>query len=154
MGLSARRAQSGIRRCSPGWNELGSSARPYVAWPADTCPYCGAPSQWHAPLRIVRIEGGKSTDAARRALVKNISESAQFTILEEKSTEREALYLRLSKTGADLDLDSPGWLLEAGRHWLGRRFPKPNWAEIFRRIRFVRRCRQLEDGFQLEGMRL
>ena len=156
LRLSAERAQSEIRRHTPTVDELSTTApaRPYIAWPADACPNCGAPPKWHAPLTIVKIEGGKATDIARRALVKKIGKRANFTIIEEKSTEREALYSWLSKTGADLDLDSPGWLLEATQHWLGRRLPREDWTEIFKRIHFVRRSRQLEGGFEVEGPRL
>jgi hypothetical protein len=156
MGLSAERAQSEIRRYSPTIEELSttSPARPYMAWPADECPYCGAPPKWHAVLRIVKIEGGKTTDVPRRSLVKKIGDSASFTIIEEKSTVREALYSWLSKTGASLDLDSPRWLLEAARHWLGRRLPKEDWTQIFNQLRFVRRSRRLEEGFEVEGPRV
>jgi len=156
MGLSADRAQSEIRRYNPKLQELSMTAptRPYMAWPIDKCPYCGAPSKWQASLKIVRIEGGKTTDAARRALVKKIGKSANFTIIEEKTTEREALYSWLSKIGADLDLDSPRWLFEAASHWLGRRLPKEEWNRIFHQIRFVGRSRRLEDGFEIEGSRL
>lgn len=155
MGLTAVRAQSEIRRYSPAVEELAAPpVRPYIPWPSTECPNCGAPPKWHAPLTIVRIEGGKATDATRRALLKKIGETEKFTVIEEKSTEREALYSWLSKTGASLDLDSPGWLLEAARHWLGRRLPKEDWAEIFKQVRYVARSRRLEDGFEVEGVRL
>jgi hypothetical protein len=156
LGLSAERAQAQIRRYSPTLEELSTTSlvRPFLELPSAACPYCGAPPKWHAPLTIVKIEGGKSTDTARRALVKRIGESGKFTILEEKSTERDALYSWLSNTGANLDLDSPGWLIEAARHWLGRRLPKEEWTEVFKQVRFVRRSRRLEDGFEIEGPRL
>src|SRR5437868_2585066 len=43
MGLSTERAQSEIRRYSPSLDELSTAApaRPYLAWPAAECPYCG-----------------------------------------------------------------------------------------------------------------
>jgi hypothetical protein len=156
LGLSAERAQSEIRRYSPNIEELSTASptRPYMAWPADECPYCGAPPKWHAALKIVKIEGGKTTDVARRSLVKKIGKSTSFTVIEEKSTERDALYFWLSKTGASLDLDSPRWLLESARHWLGRCLPKEDWTQIFNQLRFVRRSRRLEDGFEVEGPRL
>jgi hypothetical protein len=156
LGLSAERAQAEVRRHTLTPEELSSASlnRPYLPWPSDECPYCGAGPKWLAPLTIVKIEGGKNTDAARRALVKKLGKSADFTIAEEKSTEREALYSWLAKTGASLDLDSPGWLFDASRHWLGRRLPKEDWPEIFRQIRMVRRSRRLEDGFEIEGQRL
>jgi hypothetical protein len=158
MGLSADRARLEIRRYTPSLEEVSlgeattaAPARPYFAWPADDCPYCGAPPRWHAALGIVRIEGGKTTDVPRRALIKKIGESASFTVIEEKSTERDALYQWLAKTSASLDLESRGWLLEATRHWLGRRRPKDDWTTIFKQIRFVRRSRRLDDGFEAEG---
>ena len=151
MGLSAERARSEILRYSPSLEELSTAApaRPYFSWPAD--PYCGAPARWHAPLGIVRIEGGKATNVPRRTLLKKIGKSANFTVIEEKSTERDALYQWLAKTSAGLDMESRGWLLEAARHWLGRRSPKEDWTAIFKQIRFVRRSRRLEEGFEIEG---
>ena len=156
MGLSAERAQSEIRRHSPTLDELSAASlsRPYIPWPSPVCPNCGAPPKWHAPLTVVKIEGGKTTDAPRRALIKKIGNSASFAVIEEKSTEREALYAWLAKTGANLDLDSPGWLMEATHHWLGRRLPKEEWTGIFTQVRYVRRSRRLEDGFEVEGPRL
>jgi hypothetical protein len=156
VGLSPERARSEIRRYNPQLQELTASSltRPYQEWPVEKCPYCGAPPKWQVPLRIVRIEGGKTTDIPRRALLKTIGESANFAIIEEKSTEREALYSWLARAGSDLDLDSPGWLIEAARHWLGRRLPKENWPEIMDQVHSVRRSRRLEDGFEKEGPRL
>ena len=156
LGLSPERARSEIRRYNLTLQELTTSppSRPYFTGPADECPYCHALSKWHAPLRIAKIEGGKTTDVPRRALVKNIGDSPNFTIIEEKSTERDALYSWLSKTGSSLDLDSPAWLIEAARHWLWRRLPNENWAEILDHVRVVRRSRRLEDGFEKEGIRL
>ena len=153
MGLTTERARSEIRRHSPSLEELSTAApaRPYFTWPADECPYCGAPPRWHAALGSVRIEGGKATDVPRRTLLKKIGASANFTVIEEKSTERDALYQWLAKTSASLDMESRGWLLEAALHWLGRRVPKEDWTAIFKQIRVVRRSRRLEDGFEVEA---
>jgi hypothetical protein len=156
MGLTLARARAEIRRHIPTVEELAAAApaRPYLAWPADACPYCGAAPKWLAPLPVVKIEGGKATDVPRRALLKKIGKGANYAVVEEKSTEREALYAWLARTGAELDLDSPAWLLEATRHWLGRRLPKVDWAEAFKSIRFVRRSRRLDEGYEIEGPRL
>jgi hypothetical protein len=156
LGLTPERARSEIRRYDTPLEELTTSSpsRPYLASPTDECPYCHAPSKWQTSLRIVKIEGGKTTDAHRRALVKNIGDGPNFTIIEEKSTERDALYSWLSKTGASLDLDSPAWLIEAARHWLSRRLPNENWTEILNQVRIVRRSRRIEDGFEKEDSRL
>jgi hypothetical protein len=156
LGIAPARARAEIKRHEMTLKELSSptTTRPYFAVPLPTpqCPYCGAPSKWHATFGIVRIEGGKSTDAARRALLKKLNSS--FTVIEEKSTERDALYHWLAKTGASLDLDSSSWLLEATQHWLGRRFPKENWAALFQNILAVRRSRRLQEGFEVEAPRL
>jgi hypothetical protein len=156
VGLSVERAFAEIRKHSPTIEELahGVRARPYLEWPSQTCPNCGAPAKWHAPLPVVSIEGGKTTETARRALVKKIGDSPNFAVIEEKSTERDALYHWLANTESTLDLDSPEWLLEATRHWLGRRLPKEDWGTIFAPIRFVRRSRRLEEGFEIDGPRL
>ena len=111
-------------------------------------------NKWLAPLKIVKIEGGKTTDGPRRTLMKSIGDGPNFTIVEEKSTERDAFYSWLSKTGSTLNLDSSAWLVEAARHWLWRRLPKENWAGILDHVRIVRRTRRLEDGFEEEGPRL
>jgi hypothetical protein len=156
LGLTPERARLEIRRYNPTLDELNASSpsRPYLAWPTTECPYCHAPSKWQVPLRITKIEGGKTTDAPRRALVKKIGDSPNFTIIEEKSTERDALYSWLSKTSSSLDLNSPGWLIEASRHWLWRRLPNENWTEILEHVRTVRRSRRLEEGFERDGSRL
>lgn len=161
LGLSEERAQAEIRRHIPSLEELSGAAavRPYFAWPAEQCPYCGAPAKWLATLEIIRIEGGKTTDAARRVLLKKLEKSKEFKIIEEKATERDALYSWLAKTGEGLDLDSTAWLLVAAEHWLGRRLPKEDWPEIFKQVRVVRRSRRLEGGsegaeFEVEGPRL
>jgi hypothetical protein len=152
LGLSSERAMGEIRKYTPAVEELSaeSPSRPYLAWPVDACPSCGTAAKWHAPLPVVKIEGGKPSDAARRALVKRIGKSNLFAIVEEKSTEREALYSWLSKIGETLDLDSATWLMEAARHWLGRRLPRDGWGEIFQQIRFVKRARELkEDEYEI-----
>lgn len=157
VGLSAERAMSEIRKHNPTSDELSapSPSRPYFEWPSEACPSCGAPPKWHAPLKVLKIEGGKASDVARRALVKKIGPSTNFAIVEEKSTERDALYSWLAKTGEALNLDSTGWMLDATQHWLGRRLPKEDWGEVFHQIRFVRRSRQLnEEEFEISGAAL
>lgn len=156
LGLTPERARSEVRRYNPSLEELTAStlSRPYFALPTEECPYCRAAAKWHASLRIVKIEGGKATDAPRRALVRNIGDTPNFTLIEEKSTERDALYSWLSKTGAALNLDSPEWLVEAARHWLWRRLPNEDWTEILEHVRAVRRSRRIDDGFEKDGSRL
>jgi Holliday junction resolvase-like predicted endonuclease len=152
VGLSPTRAMSEIKKYTPGLPELTaeSPSRPYLAWPAATCPFCGAAAKWHSPLKVVKIEGGKATDAPRRALVQKLG--AGFVVVEEKSTERDALYSWLAKIGEALNLDSATWMMEAAKHWLGRRLPKEDWRVSFQTVRFVRRSRELtEDAFKIAG---
>ncbi len=156
LGLTAAKAQTEIKRYQPAVEELSSAtrARPYFEPGEEAgCPYCGAPAKWQAPIGVVRIEGGKASDAPRRSLLKQLPEG-EFYVVEEKATQREALYDWLAKTGATLDPDSEGWLLEAARHWLGRRMPKEDWDTIFQRVRAVRRSRRIEEGFEAEYDRL
>jgi hypothetical protein len=154
--LTPERARLEIRRYNPTLEELTASSpsRPYFESAAVGCPYCHAPSKWLSSLKIVRVEGGKVTDAPRRALAKEIGDDPAFHMIEEKSTERDALYSWLSKIGAGLDLESPGWLIEVVRHWLGRRLPKEDWTTILKDVRFVRRSRRVEVDFEKEGSRL
>ena len=156
LGIAPERARTEIKRHELTIEELSSQTltRPYFAVPLrdDECPYCSAPAKWLATFAITRIEGGKATDTLRRNLQKKLSSS--FSVVEEKSTERDALYHWLAKTGAGLDLDSQDWLLEATRHWLGRKMPKEDWPAVFQKIHFVRRSRRLEEGFEIDGPRL
>lgn len=155
LGLAAAKAQTEIKRYLPSVEELSAGAlvRPYFRAAAEGCPYCGAPAKWHAPLTVVRIEGNKATDAARRNLTKDLPED-QFYITEAKATQRDALFDWLAKTGTALDPDSPGWLLESAHHWLGRRLPKEDWAAIFQEVQAIRRSRRIEEGFEAENGRL
>jgi hypothetical protein len=155
LGLTAQKAQLEMRRYLPSREEVAahSCARPYFAAGAPACPYCAAPARWHAPLEVVRIEGGKATDAPRRSLTKNLAEG-DFHIIEEKATHREAFYDWLSHTGQALDPDGPRWLLESTLHWLGRRLPKTDWNGVFQDLHAVRRSRRIDDGYELEHGRL
>src|SRR5947209_86281 len=71
LGLAPRTAYNEIRRYAPTVEELASRnpQRPFFK-PSEEknphCPYCEAPKRWHARVTVHRIEGGKSSDAARR----------------------------------------------------------------------------------------
>jgi hypothetical protein len=154
MGIPAAKAQNEIKRYEASAAELAAPpTRPYFAPAADACPYCEAPAKWHAPVSIARIEGSRATDAARRALIKNLPPGDFYTV-EEKATQRDALFDWLAHTSQHLDLDNPNWLIEASLHWMGRRFPKHDWVEEFRGVHAIRRSRRLEEGFEKEGGRI
>jgi hypothetical protein len=156
LKMALRTAWLEIRRHEPPVNEIRESAfeRPYFE-AADACPYCAAPARWHARLRIARIESGKATDAARRALVKSLpSAENQFLVLEEKATQQHAFFEWLDKISAGFDLDNPIWLRDVSLHYLSRIEPKVDWNEQFDGIHMIRRSRRLTEGWEKDAGRL
>src|SRR3954466_13392295 len=79
LGLAPRTAYSEIKKHSPSVEELTApgALRPYFHTEEKHphCPYCDSVKRWHARLDTYRIEGGKQTDAARRALLKSLPKS-------------------------------------------------------------------------------
>ena len=97
IGLAPRSAYSEIKRYSPTVEELTSrkAVRPF--FDSDEkhprCPYCNAAKRWHARLDTHCIEGGKTTDAPRRKLVKSIEKKKdQFAVIEQKSDRRSTFF--------------------------------------------------------------
>ena len=159
LGLAPRTAYSEIKRHAPTVEELTAAepSRPY--FDSDEkhprCPYCNAAKRWHARLDTFRIEGGKSTDAPRRALVKSLpATDGQFTIIESRSTKRALFFSWLDALGRELDFTDDAWLITVTRHMLERKEPKTNWADVFERVRAVRRSQRLAEGWEHEGARL
>ncbi|HMF55078.1 MAG TPA: hypothetical protein VK619_01850 [Pyrinomonadaceae bacterium] len=119
------------------------------------CPYCNAAKRWHARFDTYRIEGGKATDAQRRALVKSLPKSdEQFITTEKKSTCRALFFEWLDTLGRSLDFDDDGWLIEAARAFLERIEPKMDWAVSFDGARAVRRSQRIEEGWERDRDRL
>lgn len=159
LGLAPRTAYSEIKRYAPTLAELTGreSQRPYFESDEKhpRCPYCDAAKRWHARLDTYRIEGGKATDSARRALVKSLPKAEeQFQIIEAKTDRRALLFEWLDSMGHALDFDDDAWLIEATRAYLARIEPKRNWTEIFDGVRAVRRSNRIEDGVERDGARL
>jgi len=159
MGLSLNRAHLEIKRYKPSLVELNGSeaTRPYFTMqsPQDRCPYCGSPPKWHARLTIYRIEGGRTTDALRRQLVKTLPRSgSQFLILEERGTRQGAFFEWLEKISKGLDFEAPHWLRDVCRHYLSRKEPKQDWQAQFEQIQSIRRSRYLERGWEVDKGRL
>lgn len=159
IGLAARSAYSEIKRYSPTIEELTSrkAVRPF--FDSDEkhprCPYCNAAKRWHARLDTYAIEGGKTTDTARRKLVKNIEKKKdQFAVIEVKSDRRSAFFDWLDTLRNLLDFEDPGWLFVATRAYLERKAPKQEWTELFADLRNVRPSSRLEDGWERDGSRL
>jgi hypothetical protein len=159
IGLAPRSAYTEIKRYSPTVEELTSrkAVRPF--FDSDEkhprCPYCNAAKRWHARLDTHCVEGGKTTDAPRRKLVKTVEKKKdQFSVLELKSNRRNAFFDWLDTLRITLDLDEPAWLLEATRAYLERKLPKENWGEVFEGLRSVRPSSRLEDGWERDGARL
>ena len=161
MGLAPRTAHNEIRRYAPTVAELTAREpqRPFFKTSEDKnphCPYCDAPKRWHARIAVYRIEGGKASDAARRALVKKLpTKDEQFQIHEEKKTTRQIFFEWLERLGHELDFeDESAWMNATARAYLQRLEPKTNWAEVFGGVRTVRRSQRLAEGWELDRARL
>jgi hypothetical protein len=159
LGLAPRTAYSEIKKYSPTVQELSAprAVRPFFDNEEKNphCPYCDSAKRWHARLDTYRIEGGKSTDALRRALTKSLpKKDDQFQIIETRSDRRAIFFDWLDTLGHNLDLDDDAWLTEATRASLERLEPKTDWAEIFAGVRAVRRSNRLEQGCERDGVRL
>jgi len=159
LGLAPRTAFSEIKRHTPTIEELTSrqAMRPYF----DTedkhphCPYCGSAKRWLTHFDTYCIEGGKTTDAARRTLIKKLPTSGdQFVIVEKKSDSRAVFFEWLDTLGLNADLNDEAWPIEATRKYLERREPKTNWDEPFNELRAVRRSSRLTEGWERDGTRL
>lgn len=159
LGLAPRTAFSEIKRHAPTAEDLTAlePTRPYFDSEEKhpRCPYCDAAKRWHARLDTFRIEGGKATDAPRRALVKSLPKAEeQFTLIETRSTKRDIFFAWLDALGRELDFTDDAWLIQTTRAMLERKEPKTDWAEIFARVRAVRRSQRLAEGWEQEGTRL
>jgi hypothetical protein len=159
IGLAPRSAYSEIKRYSPTVEELTSrkAVRPFFDSEEKhpRCPYCDAAKRWHARLDTHCIEGGKTTDAARRKLVKSLEKKGdQFSIIEVKSDRRRAFFDWLDTLRISLDLSDPEWLLAATKALLERKEPKQKWDEVFEGLRSIRPSARLEEGWECQGSRL
>ena len=159
LDLAPRTAFSEIKRHTPTIAELtGRGAmRPY--FDSDEkhphCPYCGSSKRWLARFDTYCIEGGKTTDAARRALLKRLPKAEnQFVIQEKKSDSGAVFFEWLDTLGRSLDLNDESWLIDATRRYLERREPKTDWDEGFEGLRAVRRSSRLTQGWERDGTRL
>ena len=159
LRLAPRTAFSEIKRHTPEIDELTSrgALRPYFDSDEKKphCPYCGSAARWLARFDTYCIEGGKTTDAPRRALIKKLPKADdQFLILEKKSDSRAVFFEWLDTLGLNLDLNDEAWLIESTRSYLERREPKTAWTETFEGVRSMRRSSRLTDGWEREGARL
>ncbi|MBV9926337.1 MAG: hypothetical protein JOZ96_15060 [Acidobacteria bacterium] len=161
LGLAPRTAYNEIRRYAPSVGELTARppARPFFKTSDEKnprCPYCDAPKRWHAALAVYRVEGGRASDAARRALLKKLpTKDEQFVFTEEKKTSKQVFFEWLERLGQTLDFETDeAWMLAAARAYLERREPKADWAAAFEGVRAVRRSQRLEEGWEREGARL
>src|SRR6185369_9154814 len=119
------------------------------------CPYCGSARRWQARFDTYCIEGGKTTDAARRALIKRLPRADdQFLVVEKKSDSRVVFFEWLDTLGLNADFNDEMWPIEATRKYLERREPKTNWDEAFAELRAVRRSSRLSEGWECDGARL
>ena len=159
IGLAPRSAYSEIKRYAPSIKELTSrtAIRPFFDSneKRPRCPYCDAAKRWHARLDTFAIEGGKATDAPRRALFKLLQKKGErFQVLELKSNRREAFFEWLDTLRISLDFSKPDWLIEATRAYLERREPKTEWETVFTDLRAVRPSSRISEGWEPDGNRL
>ncbi len=159
MNLAPRTAYSEIKRYAPTVDELTASTatRPFFQSEEKNprCPHCNSAKRWHARLDTYRIEGKKTTDAARRALTKALPKAdEQFLVIETKSDRRTIFFEWLDALGSRLDFEMEGWLIEVTRAFLERVEPKTEWGEVFENLRAVRRSHRLEEGWERDGSRL
>lgn len=159
IGLAPRSAYSEIKRYSPTVEELTSrkAVRPFFDSEEKhpRCPYCDAAKRWHARLDTHCIEGGKTTDAPRRKLVKSIEKKGdQFAVTELKSDRRRAFFDWLDTLRISLDLGDPEWLIAATKAFLERKEPKQEWDSMFEGLRSIRPSARLESGWEREGAKL
>jgi hypothetical protein len=159
LNLAPRTAFSEIKRHTPTIEELTSRSamRPY--FDSDEkhphCPYCGKAKRWLARFDTYCIEGGKTTDAARRALLRKLPKAEDQFVIQEKKSDSGAIFFDwLDTLGRSLDLNDESWLIDATRVYLERREPKTNWDEVFDELRAVRRSSRLTEGWEREGARL
>ena len=159
LNLAPRTAFSEIKRHTPTIAELTSrgAMRPY--FDSDEkhphCPYCGSAKRWLARFDTYCIEGGKTTDAARRALLRKLPKAEdQFIVSEKKSDSGAVFFEWLDTLGRSLDLNDETWLIDSTRMYLERREPKTNWDEVFDGLRAVRRSSRLSEGWERDGVRL
>src|SRR5882672_10355646 len=159
LGLAPRTAFSEVKRHTPTIEELTSrsATRPYFDSEEKSphCPYCGSAKRWLARFDTFCIEGGKTTDAARRALLKKLPKTEeQFLLIEKKSDSRAVFFEWLDTLGQSLELDDESWLVDAARMYLERREPKTKWDEVFDELRAVRRSSRITEGWERDGARL
>jgi hypothetical protein len=159
LALAPRTAFSEIKRHTPTIEELTSrnAVRPYFDSEEKHphCPYCQSGKRWLARFDTYCIEGRKTTDAPRRALIKKLPQAGdQFLFVDKKSDSRSVFFEWLDTLRVNLDLNDETWLREATRSYLERRDPKTNWEEIFADIRTVRRSSRISEGWERDGARL
>jgi hypothetical protein len=159
LGLAPRTAFSEVKRHTPTIAELTSrtATRPYFDSEEKSphCPYCGSAKRWLARFDTFCIEGGKTTDAPRRALIKKLPKAdEQFLLIEKKSDSRAVLFEWLDTVRGNVDLEDEHWLIDVTRMYLERREPKTNWDEAFDELRAVRRSSRLSESWERDGARL
>jgi hypothetical protein len=159
LGLAPRTAFSEVKRHTPEIDELTSrgALRPYFDSDEKKphCPYCNSAARWLARFDTYCIEGGKTTDALRRALIKKLPKAEeQFVVREKKSDSRAVFFEWLDTLGLNLDFDDEAWVVEATRNYLARRDAKTDWNETFEGVRTIRRSSRLADGWERDGARL
>src|SRR5712691_12024340 len=127
LNLAPRTAFSEIKRHTPTIAELTSrgAMRPYFDSEEKHphCPYCGSAKRWLARFDTYCIEGGKTTDAARRQLLRKLPQAEdQFVVTEKKSDSGAVFFEWLDTLGRSLDLNDETWLIDASQEQIGTKY--------------------------------
>jgi hypothetical protein len=159
LKLAPRTAYLEVKRHEPSIADLTGAppGRPYFESEEKHphCPYCDSSKRWHARLEVFRIEGGKASDKARKALIDKLPKAeGQFLVLEEKLSRQAVLFEWLDSLGKRFDFEQNAWMVEAARAFLEKREPKTDWAAVFAAAHVVRRSQRLEEGWEADGNRL
>jgi glutaredoxin len=158
LKMAPKTAYAAVRGHAPTLEELtGDAARPYFESDDRNprCPYCESAKRWLAELRLVRVEGSRSTVEARKAFAKSLPKAAgQVLTVEKKASRRELLFEWLDALGEKYDFDDPAWLIDCTRAFLEKREPKADWAAEFPGVRQIRKSQRLDSGWEREGPKL
>ncbi len=159
FGMAPRTAYSEIKRYSPTIEELTGvqAVRPFFDSEEKNphCPHCNAGKRWHARFDTTRIVGGKTTDSARRRLLRSVPKTGeQFQFVETKSDRRAVLFDWLETLRSRLDPAENGWFVAVTRAFLERREPATSWENTFENLRQIRGSSRLKEGWEREGSRL
>lgn len=155
LGMAPRASYTAVRAHTPSIDELTGRdpVRPYFdseeKFPR--CPHCDATKGRLARFETIRLDSARATQPQRKELLDSLPKTeGRFEVVEVKASRRELLFQWLEDLGNRYDFTGDTWMLDACRAFLEKRDPKTNWEEVFAHIKYVRRSRRLEEGWEVE----